>query len=78
MKKQQLQIRFTGKTGQVDGYVEILLGMFAMSQILVSHAITKKIRPNGITQIYADLVVLPPLLGHIGENDIPERMQEDE
>lgn len=68
-----IEIRFTGKTGQIDGYVEMMLGILVMSNMLRAHHLTKKTRPNGTTVIYLDVEVMPPPLGHLGEGDIDER-----
>lgn len=75
---QSLQIRLTGKTGKIDGYAEIILGVFAISQLLVSHKMGVKRRPHGITQIYMDLVLRDAPLGNMGESDLPDYKGENE
>lgn len=66
-----IQIRLTGKTGEVDGYAELISGMMIMAGMLRGQKLGKRQRPNGITQIYMDLDVKAPPLGHLGELDIP-------
>ena len=68
----ELEIRFTGKTGQVDGYMEMILGMFALSGVVRSYKTSKRQRPNGISQVYLTCDMLPPPLGHLGEIDMPD------
>lgn len=69
----ELEIRVTGKTGEVDGYVEIILGVLFMSGLLLKKTLSNRTRPNGKTQIYIDAHVPAAPLGHLGESDIPER-----
>lgn len=69
----ELEIRFTGKTGEIDGYMEMMLGILVMANMLVSHHISKKVRPNGTTQIYLTVKLKRPPLGHLGEDDIEDR-----
>ena len=69
----KLSMRLTGKQGEVDGYMEMLLGFWAMSGVLVDYTATKKNRNNGTVQIYLDFTLKAPPLGHLGEDDIPER-----
>lgn len=68
----KIQIRVTGQTGKIDGHVESILGTFAMMGVLLKRKLSKRVRPNGITQIYIDLELKPPPLGNLGEDDIPD------
>jgi len=71
-KTSRVQIRVTGKDNEIDGYVEIILGVFAMSNVLVSHRLSKRPRQTGITQLYIDAELAHPPLGHMGTQDLPE------
>lgn len=73
MKRNQVEIRITGKTGEIDGYVEFALGMFNFGGLLIDHKLSKTTRADGQTEIYIDLVLKAPPLGNLGEADIPER-----
>lgn len=68
--KFNVQIRVTGRKGQVDGYVEMILGTLMLSGVLVNHQLGKKDRAGGVSQIYMDLNLLPAPLGNIGDGDI--------
>lgn len=72
-KKQELkvQIRLTGKTGEIDGIMEIVVGMFMMTNILLS--VDKSVTDNdrGTSKIYLDFILRPPPLGNQGEGDLP-------
>lgn len=70
-KTESVQIRVTGRVGQVDGYVEMILGIYAMSGLLLAHKIGKRVRPGGVIQIYLDMTLKTPPLGNIGTQDIP-------
>lgn len=69
----QISLRLRGKTGQIDGYAEMILGIFTVSGVLLKHSMTKKLRRHDITDIYLELTVKAPPLGHLGEDDIPLR-----
>lgn len=68
----KIQIRVTGKTGKIDGHVESILGLLLMTGVLLKQKLSKRLRPNGITQIYIDLELRPAPLGNLGEMDIPD------
>jgi hypothetical protein len=68
-----VQFRLMGKTGEIDGYLEILLGLFGLSGIVLNYKLSKTTREDGKTEIYIDVWLKAPPLGHLGENDIPER-----
>ena len=70
---QKIQVRFTGKKGKVDGYVETLLGTLMITgQLLKQPKFNKRYRDNDIVQIYVNLELQDPPLGNLGENDITE------
>lgn len=69
----EIEIRITGKTGEVDGYLEILLGTMNLAGILRGHELSKIQRDDYKTELYIDAVVRQPPLGHQGEDDIPDR-----
>lgn len=74
---QSIQVRITGKTGEVDGYMEYILGTLSLGGTLISHKLSKRVRPNGITQLYIDATVSPAPIGNMGTDDIPERTDDD-
>lgn len=67
----KVQIRLTGETGQVDGYMEMFIGMLVMTGVLGSVNKSKRSIHPGETQIYLDVEMLPPPLGNLGEDDMP-------
>jgi hypothetical protein len=68
---QKVQIRLTGETGKVDGYMEIVVGMLFMTGVVGSLQKSKRSIHPGETQIYLELEMLPPPLGNLGEDDLP-------
>lgn len=68
----KIQVRLTGKTGEVDGYAEFIIGTMVLGGILLSVNTGVKRRPHGISQIYIDLDLKKPPLGHLGETDLSE------
>ena len=68
----ELQVRFTGKTGEIDGYMEMVLGIFWATGLMLDYTMNKRQRPNSTTQIYLTLQMDTPPLGHMGESDIPD------
>lgn len=66
-----IQVRLTGETGKVDGVMEMVVGMFAMTGVLLKVEKSKTIKPDNQTAIYLEIDMLPPPLGNLGEEDIP-------
>lgn len=75
---EKVQIRLTGRKGQVDGYVEMILGILGMTGVLVNHKLSKKDRAVGVSRIYIDLDLRTPPLGNLGDADMPEYTGGDE
>lgn len=71
LKTIQVQVRLTGNTGEIDGVMEIVVGMFMMTNILldVNKYVTND--DKGTSKIYLDFTLLPPPLGNLGEEDLP-------
>lgn len=67
-----VQIRITGKSGEVDGYMEMFIGMLVMTGVLKSVNKSKRNIHPGETQIYLDVEMLPPPLGNMGDDDLPQ------
>lgn len=72
---QKLEIRLTGKD-DIDGYAEMILGMFTLTGALRSQKMTKKER-RFVTQIYMNLELAAPPLGHLGTADMPDETDAD-
>jgi hypothetical protein len=73
VKKKQIRIVLSAdkSQGDIDGYAEMILGIFAMSHLLMAHKLSKrKIDTNTVIVIDALLADAP--LGHLGTGDIDE------
>lgn len=68
----QVQARLTGTTGQIDGVMEMVIGMFVMTGVVVNISKSKRNPADGQTSIYLDIEMLPPPLGNLGEGDLTE------
>lgn len=71
-KTQRIQIRIHGKKGQIDGVMEIITGLLAISNVLRGKAEYRRDGQPGESYIYLDLDITPPPLGNLGESDLPE------
>ena len=67
MKTEKIQLRITGKTDHIDGVMEMLLGMFMVTGVLIHHHESATTGDNGISKIYVELEILTPPLGNLGE-----------
>ena len=69
-KPLDVQVRLTGLTGQVDGLMEMVVGMFAMTGVLLR--VDKYVTSDGkgTSKIYLEIVMQPPPLGNLGEGDL--------
>ena len=70
-KPMDIQVRLTGKTGQVDGVMEMVVGMFAMTGVLLRVDKYGTDDDKGTSKIYLEFVMMPPPLGNLGEGDLP-------
>jgi hypothetical protein len=71
MVKKQIRIVLSANKsqGDIDGYAEMILGIFAMSNLLIGHKLfSSRIEDN--TVIVIDLLVNDAPLGHLGTGDI--------
>lgn len=68
-KTNPIIVTMEGTTGQVDGYMEILLGVLAFTNLLVSSSGKRKQTKNGKSILIVRLDLLDPPLGHLGEDD---------
>jgi len=75
-KSNQVEFRIKGQTGQIDGYVEMILGVFAFG-LLIKQKLSKRTLPGGTTEIYIDAELRAAPLGNLGDTDIPERPADD-
>ena len=71
-KYRDVQIRLTGNTGEIDGVMEMLVGMFVMSGVMLSVRKSVLSDGKGQSKIYLEIQILPPPLGNLGEDDLPE------
>lgn len=67
MKTTKIQIRFTGKTGEIDGVMEMVIGALVMTGVLVNSRDSVTQYENGMSKIYVEAEVLTPPLGNLGE-----------
>ncbi len=67
----KVQIRLTGETGEIDGYMEMFIGMLVMTGVIGTLSKSKRNIHPGETQIYLDVEMLPPPLGNLGDDDLP-------
>lgn len=73
LKEGQVSISVFGKTGKVDGYMEMIIGTLFVSDILLSPPVYQKITgDDGNTQLIAHVLLKTPPLGHMGEGDYSE------
>lgn len=68
---EKIQIRLTGESGKIDGYMEMIIGMLVMTGVMKSVNKSKRSIHPGETQIYLDVEILPPPLGNLGDDDLP-------
>lgn len=68
----QLQIRLTGKEGETDGIMEMLLGMLVMTGTLNGVERSKKLVDGGMVKIYMNVDMGAAPLGNLGVSDMPD------
>lgn len=68
-KKIRIVLSAEKRQGDIDGYAEMILGIFAMSNVLIAHNLYKR-RIDNQTVIVIDLLVNDAPLGHLGTGDI--------
>lgn len=72
----EVTFAITGKTGHIDGYLELYLGMLALAGLLIEHEVRKRVVGNVSTiTVYATLA--EPPLGHMGEDDLKDVSDEE-
>lgn len=68
----RVQITVLADSEDVDGYMEIIIGMLAMSNILVTQVESCQFKiEDGVTGVHMDMLCRRPPLGSLGLDDIP-------
>ena len=68
-KTNSIIVTMEGETGKVDGYMEVLLGVMAYSQLIIGTSAKRKQTKDGKSLLIIRLDLLNPPLGHLGEDD---------
>jgi len=71
-----ITITISGPVGQIDGYMEIVLGSLLVQDLITAREQSVTEERNGLTTITLTLTLKDPLLGNLGTSDI-RQVRED-